>query len=910
MTHATGTSSFGTPTESVATTGYHAQTLSSSEGSTLGTSGTTSVIGTTTQPTSQTPSPSESQPASTISTTSPGQSSFSTSEGATSVASTTTPYISQITTEEFCQHMEYIDRLIESNSVTTKPDEIPNKTDFIKNGANFVNTNPMVIMNMPSEGAVVRNAKVQSDNVDDIMVIFTSKSGGYVSPIRGNPTALSTDDFPKEKIVQLVIVFLGTTDDKSPKDVTLSVVTCAEGTITFITKGTTAETEKTSQAIEGGMTTTTVTTSGTVGTTRETEKTTEWTLEKTSVTAGSVEERAETTTGSVTTTQLTTVITAGTAKTTKETQETTSRSAEATEGTTGVTSQTAATVQKTEGATHETEKVTEGTLRTTLGAATSTEGTQQTTGEGIKTTEGTQRTSAGAAATTEGTQGTTPERAYETTSAATDILVTSPRSECTNMQDILPLGSMVFASVSINGISIEPAAIPTSLAVTNLPFVIQVTFKNPATLHEVSVINPSDSKISVIKVATDQTDDKFSTDSNAPTVTFENDIEYVEELTITLNSTKDNMLPENPVKLSILACLQNEFILTKAVIEENTEIVTLPSDTLSTSASSSLLKDITTPQFSTAPSNICQDDIALIPEQITSENILLVPRYSVEPRTPYNPIDVNPREIGVSFPSSDKAYIIIFPISPAAVIKSVRLPKTTNVDQMRVLFLDAQDKPIIAQPSDDVPLQITSKLEQSPTINVNLSEKVNAVNITLIHTSNNQPPENVTVEIVNCIEPSKTTSKATMTTSKTYITPATNYTSLTQPSDSPCKPKRKPPARVVIGECISQQYIQQESCAGHCSSYEELDPLSGDITEKECLCCAPDLTYTELIVMDCLNAITGQKEQRMSQIMRIQSCKCSMCLGTAIKPYSNDEKTYKTINNTNRSKIKTKTRRR
>ncbi|CAF1401808.1 unnamed protein product [Rotaria sordida] len=770
MTHATGTSSFGTPTESVATTGYHAQTLSSSEGSTLGTSGTTSVIGTTTQPTSQTPSPSESQPASTISTTSPGQSSFSTSEGATSVASTTTPYISQITTEEFCQHMEYIDRLIESNSVTTKPDEIPNKTDFIKNGANFVNTNPMVIMNMPSEGAVVRNAKVQSDNVDDIMVIFTSKSGGYVSPIRGNPTALSTDDFPKEKIVQLVIVFLGTTDDKSPKDVTLSVVTCAEGTITFITKGTTAETEKTSQAIEGGMTTTTVTTSGTVGTTRETEKTTEWTLEKTSVTAGSVEERAETTTGSVTTTQLTTVITAGTAKTTKETQETTSRSAEATEGTTGVTSQTAATVQKTEGATHETEKVTEGTLRTTLGAATSTEGTQQTTGEGIKTTEGTQRTSAGAAATTEGTQGTTPERAYETTSAATDILVTSPRSD--------------------------------------------------------------------------------------------------------------------------------------------TEIVTLPSDTLSTSASSSLLKDITTPQFSTAPSNICQDDIALIPEQITSENILLVPRYSVEPRTPYNPIDVNPREIGVSFPSSDKAYIIIFPISPAAVIKSVRLPKTTNVDQMRVLFLDAQDKPIIAQPSDDVPLQITSKLEQSPTINVNLSEKVNAVNITLIHTSNNQPPENVTVEIVNCIEPSKTTSKATMTTSKTYITPATNYTSLTQPSDSPCKPKRKPPARVVIGECISQQYIQQESCAGHCSSYEELDPLSGDITEKECLCCAPDLTYTELIVMDCLNAITGQKEQRMSQIMRIQSCKCSMCLGTAIKPYSNDEKTYKTINNTNRSKIKTKTRRR
>lgn len=46
------------------------------------------------------------------------------------------------------------------------------------------------------------------------------------------------------------------------------------------------------------------------------------------------------------------------------------------------------------------------------------------------------------------------------------------------MQDVVPLGSKVFASVSINGMPIRPASIPIWLAVTDLPFVIKATFKN------------------------------------------------------------------------------------------------------------------------------------------------------------------------------------------------------------------------------------------------------------------------------------------------------------------------------------------------------------------------------------------------------------------------------------------------
>ena len=184
----------------------------------------------------------------------------------------------------------------------------------------------------------------------------------------------------------------------------------------------------------------------------------------------------------------------------------------------------------------------------------------------------------------------------------------------------------------------------------------------------------------------------------------------------------------------------------------------------------------TTRQTSTTTLSYCEDEIALIPEEI-NDNSSLSPRFFVKPQTPYNPTDVNPGETGISFPSSDKAYIIIFPISSAATILSVRLPNTTNVDQMRVMFLDDQDKPISAEPSDNNPLQITSKLEQGPTVYVNLQQKVSAVHVTLIHTSDNQPPRSVTIEIVACIEPLKTTLYTTVKTPKTSTIPPSNYTS-------------------------------------------------------------------------------------------------------------------------------------
>ena len=424
-----------------------------------------------------------------------------------------------------------------------------------------------------------------------------------------------------------------------------------------------------------------------------------------------------------------------------------------------------------------------------------------------------------------------------------------------------PLGRSILASVSLNGRTQRPAVIPTGITVDRLPYVIQIRFKTPATLHEIYILNPTTSKVSSIEITTEWTGTVSSTNPNAPKITFEKDIEYVYDLTVTIVSTTDNKIPSVPVQLSILGCIEKPSISTKGVIEPTT----------------------------------CQDEIALIPDVISGSNSSLIPRYFVDPQTPYKPSDINPSENGLSFPSSTKSYIIIFPIVPAAIIKSIRLPQSSNVNQIRVMFLDAQDQPI---PSSQ-PLQITSNVETSPKVNVNFNTRVNAIHITLLQTNDGQPPRGVTTEVIVCAE-SQTTIKTT---------PASNYsvstttTPVVIPSNSPCKPKKNPAAYITVGTCVSQQPIQQDSCSGFCPSYEEIDPETGDTADKECLCCAPDVTYTELIDMNCRNATTGQNEQQKSTIVRIQTCKCSMCLGGRAKKLS-----YQDVDNTNPSKKKTKTR--
>ena len=130
--------------------------------------------------------------------------------------------------------MEYIVSLIATNSVKTLPNDISNKSDLISKGVDFTDKNPTIKIDIPNDGAIVRDIDLTSNNVAQIEVIFIDAQDRQTSPIQGGPTSLPTSQFPKEKVTNIIINILKTTDDNAPEDVTLSVVACAEGKTTTL----------------------------------------------------------------------------------------------------------------------------------------------------------------------------------------------------------------------------------------------------------------------------------------------------------------------------------------------------------------------------------------------------------------------------------------------------------------------------------------------------------------------------------------------------------------------------------------------------------------------------------------------------------------------------------------------------
>jgi hypothetical protein len=133
--------------------------------------------------------------------------------------------------------MQYIDTLIGGNAITTKPEDVSNKVDFIRIGVDFHELKPIIDIYIPAEGAIVRNLKVGSTNVQEIVVTFTTTKGSVTSSIRGSPTALPTDQFPAEQVNKIEIEFLSTYDNQAPQAVTLSVIACAPAGTTIVAQG-------------------------------------------------------------------------------------------------------------------------------------------------------------------------------------------------------------------------------------------------------------------------------------------------------------------------------------------------------------------------------------------------------------------------------------------------------------------------------------------------------------------------------------------------------------------------------------------------------------------------------------------------------------------------------------------------
>ncbi|CAF3340323.1 unnamed protein product, partial [Rotaria sp. Silwood2] len=202
----------------------------------------------------ETSAASETIATSTAKITIPAATSSESSEETVSLSSTSTSKMQETTMKKFCEHMEYIETLIGSNAVTTSPEDISNKNDLISRGVDFVDKNPRIIINIPKDGAIIRDIKVPSANLNEVTVIFTTILGVVVGPILGSPTSLPADEFPTERVAKIIIDLTSTMQDSPPKGVTLSIVACAPGTTTAMTEGTTSIGRESTETIPIGAT--------------------------------------------------------------------------------------------------------------------------------------------------------------------------------------------------------------------------------------------------------------------------------------------------------------------------------------------------------------------------------------------------------------------------------------------------------------------------------------------------------------------------------------------------------------------------------------------------------------------------------------------------------------------------------
>lgn len=157
----------------------------------------------------------------------PEMTSISTTGHVSSSALSTKVSTVETTTNELCTVMEYIDSLIAVNAVATKPEIVVTKTDFISKGVDFTVRNPSVEIDIPLPGAIVRDLKIFSLNVEEISVVFITNTGYITTPVYGYPTRLSTNQFPSQKVMKVVIDFVKVYGSEPPKGVTISLIACA-----------------------------------------------------------------------------------------------------------------------------------------------------------------------------------------------------------------------------------------------------------------------------------------------------------------------------------------------------------------------------------------------------------------------------------------------------------------------------------------------------------------------------------------------------------------------------------------------------------------------------------------------------------------------------------------------------------
>ena len=131
------------------------------------------------------------------------------------------------------------------------------------------------------------------------------------------------------------------------------------------------------------------------------------------------------------------------------------------------------------------------------------------------------------------------------------------------------------------------------------------------------------------------------------------------------------------------------------------------------------------------------------------------------------PTNLSPGQPGVNFTSTNASIIIPFPPTITPIIVSVSVPNTnTNVNQITVIITTPNGTVVVNQVSPNGTNTVTQFPVQP------LPE--NSTILVILHTGNEQPPENVTLSITACYTPSTATtvvSTGTVPPSVASVTP-------------------------------------------------------------------------------------------------------------------------------------------
>ncbi|CAM4824262.1 unnamed protein product [Rotaria magnacalcarata] len=317
-------------------------------------------------------------------------------------------------------------------------------------------------------------------------------------------------------------------------------------------------------------------------------------------------------------------------------------------------------------------------------------------------------------------------------------------------------------------------------------------------IQNVSVLNPSESRITSINAQTDfDSGPIHSVNTNTPAVVYNPYVADVTELDITIPNTQDNSVPSK-LHLAIYGCTNASIIGTTPQTErtptqalhttqpstrsgKTTELITETHEN-SMTFTIVVFRKHTTPQTAENISSLilskfpgstrirCEE--MQVVDEAVSKNIIVTPNpLPIGENIKFQPTS----QQGVSFGGNDRTPTITVNFGKPAEVHSVTLPRNQtpngNVQQFEVTFYSPDgnkinDKPILSNSSPNKDKTKPAELDSSQ---IPSNTPVSRVDITIVSTTDGESPKGVVLDIIACTE---------ATTETTNVTPvSTAFTS-------------------------------------------------------------------------------------------------------------------------------------